>query len=318
MNYFIDTFLNYTGAITRRRYWALVFFLFLLLFSTNLNMLTLPIRIGMRQELREIFINQGLNQIFSSLFPLRIIIVAFTAVSLFIITIKRSRTLKLSKAKTWRLAISIYMLIFVPFSYSQALINFSEQYADYLPLSENTIMYLTLCLILLFSFVWGITSLVKLSKQTDLDKDNERTENYDMNTENCALQFFRLLVLYFSITLILSFFSLSTNAAIFIKIPIAIGFIAFYLYIFSKRAKDAGIKPVIFYSSFAVFLVIALSTYVLLMYVRFEFGDKFFIKWIVGSLFYISLISFSILSNILMILPSKKNITSSIEDSLQA
>lgn len=273
-NQFFRTLFDYRGTITRRQYWASLLFLSLLLSLSNLSFRweqissLLGVRVARIQEY-SLDVYMFLLYIFNAITAILYFSPIAVAVSLIVVTLKRSRTLGYSSLKCWFCGIITYLCYFlingyanyIQFYLADRYINRSgigdESLQSVIPVITVFIGLIVLCTIVI---------VILLSRQEDIDYEEVVDyDGYDSASSIFGLFKFSLSVIaaVFLIKFVIPLISLSRAFISLSSLLLVLLFIIFYLRIFVKRSRDAKVSSAYIIGGFLALIGLITGYFVL-------------------------------------------------------
>jgi len=233
------------------------------------------------------------------------------AFSLIAITLKRCRTLGYSKIVGWTFAIISYISYFSLSALSNYYQYKSESQSGYRgeisDVSSMGMVIPTGLTIVGIFIISMIVIIILLSKQVDTDYQEE-VDYYAYDSINSifglikfSLAFAIIFVLW---KLSLSWLAQSPTFAKIVSLTIIIAYVCFYLNIFIKRSRDAGINSAFIITAF--FSLIAIIVIYLIGLGVDYFDDKPLLSFFLNRLTFTIISIYILFSYIIIALPSKK------------
>ncbi|MFV0328390.1 MAG: hypothetical protein ACK5KL_01000 [Dysgonomonas sp.] len=315
-NKFLRMLFDYRGTISRRQYWGSLLFLLILLSTSNLiyrwEFLGTLLGVDRGDSIQSynfdayLFLTYLSNAFITILYFSSIAV----AISLIVVTLKRSKTLGYSKVSSWLFAIITYLAYFS----LNALSNYYQYKSNshrYNEVSDtaNIEMVIPIGLVIIgFLIAFTIIIVILLSRQTEVDSE-EDVDYYGYDSINCIFGLMKFSITY-TIIIICWKFALSwmiDQSLLLTKLlalALIISYVYFYLNIFVKRSRDARVNSA--YIICAFFLLIIIIGLYIFAGATYLFDGKPLFGFFSNKICFILINLYVISTYVLIALPSKQ------------
>ncbi|MDH6310400.1 uncharacterized membrane protein YhaH (DUF805 family) [Dysgonomonas sp. PFB1-18] len=315
-NKFFRMLFDYRGSITRRQYWGSLLFLLIMLSTNNLiyRWESLGGSLGFIRNIPTIYDGDTylfLIQILGGLMTILYFTSTAVAFSLIFVTLKRCRALGYAKVIGWVFAIityASYFLLNALSKYAQYKSTSARSYGgDASDLSDVDMVIPTGFIITGIFIVATIIIVILLSRQADVD--NEEEVDYDAyDSISCIFGLTKFFLAYTAVficfKLMASWLAYNPTIAKLAGLAAIVAYVYFYLKIFVKRSRDAGINSAFIIVAF--FSLVALIGFYIFTLATGFFDDKPVMYLFSNRFFYVLMSVYFIFSYVIIALPSKR------------
>lgn len=311
-NKFLRLLFDPRGTISRREYWACLLFLLFLLFSSNLWYTWHEILSKFGANSMSISDYDGrvipyIKYVFSSLTAILYFTSIATAISVFVVTIKRASALGFSRVKGWLMAIGTYLLYFSINGIYTAMSYYNETDSLYRDRGGDTSVITYINIGLGLFMLIGLIIIIMLSRQTGEDY----SEEIDYNAYDSIKSLFGLAKFYLIyIAVLVLWIWLAPyigKPSVYLMSLFSLGMLCFYISIFIRRSNDAGVSWGYFVGAIVVLLV-SIASFIYLKVNDDYLEDHPMVQILFERFCYLLLNLYSIYTFVLIVLPTRRRL----------